>query len=254
MRPDSLFLSPGKNLKVDTLFYAPAVSGSSHELDEEESKHCIRVLRLSRGDLVYLTDGLGHLFECTIVLADLKKCRLTVNREIQAGADKGWRLHIAIAPPKNPERFEWFLEKSTEIGIDEITPLICDRSERRITKPERQEKLIISAMKQSQRLFLPKLNRPVDFTDIARTACPGLKFIAHCETGNGNDLGKLYKAGEEVLVLIGPEGDFSARELAAAKENGFVPVSLGSHRLRTETAGIAACHTINLINQISIRE
>jgi 16S rRNA (uracil1498-N3)-methyltransferase len=233
-----------------SLFYTPYISGSIHELDEEESRHCIRVLRLNKGDFVQLTDGKGHLFECRIDLPDQKRCRLRIDKELPGSDSKGWHLHIAIAPTKSPERFEWFLEKATEIGIDEITPLICEHSERRVVKPARYEKLIISAMKQSQRVLLPKLNLPLPFSELIQKKCMGVKYIAYCGTGRETELSKVYKKGKDALILIGPEGDFSLKEIEAGKEKGFVPVSLGSSRLRTETAGIVACHTINLINQI----
>ncbi|MEI6455077.1 MAG: 16S rRNA (uracil(1498)-N(3))-methyltransferase [bacterium] len=230
------------------LFYTPYITGSLHELDEEESRHCIRVLRLNKGDVVHLTDGKGHLFECRIDAPDQKKCRLTIDKELPGSDSKGWHLHVAIAPTKNHERFEWFLEKATEIGIDEITPLICEHSERREVKHARFEKLIISAMKQSRRIILPKMNQPVQFSELVQKYFSGVRYIAYCGTGREAGLSIVYKHGKDVLILIGPEGDFSAKEVEVAKENGFMPVNLGSSRLRTETAGIVACHTINLLN------
>ena len=230
------------------LFYSPVVTQGPNLLGEQESWHCTRVLRLAEGGTVHLTDGRGNLYECRIQLADPKKCVVNV---VSAQAEylkrKNW-LHIGIAPTKSMDRFEWFLEKATEIGIDEITPVFCAHSERIRIKTERLEKILIAAMKQSLKAYLPKLNEPAEFKSLVTRDFTGQKFIATCESDEGDELQKVYKKGANALVLIGPEGDFSPEEIALAKKQGFLPTSLGKSRLRTETAGIVACHTITLLN------
>jgi 16S rRNA (uracil1498-N3)-methyltransferase len=230
------------------LFYSPVVAQGLNLLGEQESWHCTRVLRLAEGGTIHLTDGRGNLYECVIQLADPKKCVVNV---VSAQAEylkrKNW-LHIGIAPTKSMDRFEWFLEKATEIGIDEITPVFCAHSERIRIKTERLEKILIAAMKQSLKAYLPKLNEPAEFKSLVTRDFTGQKFIATCESDEGDELQKVYKKGANALVLIGPEGDFSPEEIALAKKQGFLPTSLGKSRLRTETAGIVACHTITLLN------
>ena len=226
------------------LFYCPDISGTTHVLPEEESKHCIRVLRLKQGDTVHITDGRGNLHECRISEDHPKHCSLEVTTSTYSPSRGNERLHVAIAPTKNAERLEWFLEKATEIGIDEITPIICEHSERMVLKQARMEKVIISAMKQSLKSWLPKLNQPQEFMEFIRSEIAGQKFIAWCETGKEQHLQELLVPAKDRLILIGPEGDFSSRELAAAVSYGFTPVSLGNSRLRTETAGTVACALI----------
>lgn len=230
------------------LFYTPNITQPTTTLPEEESKHIIRVLRKQKGDIISFTDGQGYMYSCVIIDSNPKRCQIEI-LEKNAGDDKrDYRLHIAIAPTKNINRFEWFLEKSTEIGIDLITPLICYNSERRDIKPERQNKVITSAMKQSLKSFHPVLNNSSSFKDIINTPFDGEKFIAYIDNEVTLELGKAYSPGNNTLILIGPEGDFSRQEVDEAIKNGFVPVRLGKARLRTETAGIAACHTISLLN------
>jgi len=232
------------------LFYAPEITGSTHTLQKDESRHCIKVLRLKGNDAVHLTDGRGNLFLTIIEDPDPEKCRLRIIETFRDYQRKPWNLHIAIAPPKSPDRLEWFLEKVTEIGINEITPVFCTRSERRIVNLSRMEKVLIAAMKQSLKAFLPVLHEPYSFRDFISRPFAGQKFIAYCETGPEKELYQHYLAGSDVLILIGPEGDFSGDEIIQAKMLGFVPIKLGKSRLRTETAGLVACHTINLINQM----
>jgi 16S rRNA (uracil1498-N3)-methyltransferase len=229
------------------LFYCPDIVDNTYTLNEEESKHCIRVLRLSEGDRIYITDGAGALHETVIIKADPRKCSVTVVKT-ELTAKSSPELHIAIAPPKNIERFEWFLEKTTEIGIAEITPLICEHSERTVLKPHRLVKILISAMKQSLRTFLPQMHDASCFLRFVTANFQGQKFIASCTTGQEALLSKTYRPGEDAIILIGPEGDFSDEELSLAVENGYTPVSLGPSRLRTETAGVVACHTFALAN------
>lgn len=223
------------------LFYCPDISGSLYSLTEEESKHCIRVLRLKVGDTIHITDGRGNMHECRITDDHPKRCSVEVMSTSFTPARSPYRLHIAIAPTKNMERLEWFLEKVTEIGIDEITPLFCAHSERNTLKLPRLEKVMISAMKQSLKSWLPRLNAPSEFDDFIGQPRTGQKFIAWCETDTGQQLKDLVVPGSDRLILIGPEGDFSATEVQTAIRNGFVPVSLGDNRLRTETAGVVAC-------------
>jgi 16S rRNA (uracil1498-N3)-methyltransferase len=231
------------------LFYTPEIQFPVHKLSEEESKHCTKVLRLNIGDRVFLADGKGTFCEAVITNSFPKACILEIVKKSQDYGKRDFKINIAIAPTKNIERFELFLEKATEIGIDEIIPLICRFSERKEIKPERSAKVIIAAMKQSQKAYLPLLRPAQLFKDFTIKPFLGDKFIAYCSKTDKNLLGKLVKQGRNVLILIGPEGDFSSEEVDMAIAEGFIPVSLGESRLRTETAGIVACHTVNLINQ-----
>jgi 16S rRNA (uracil1498-N3)-methyltransferase len=228
------------------LFFCPEITPSSYTLSEEESKHCVRVLRLKPGDMVQITDGAGSMHECRIIDDHPKRCSVEIVSTELTPSRSNNRLHIAIAPTKNIERFEWFLEKATEIGIDEITPIYCNHSERTVIKLPRLEKVVASAMKQSLRSFLPKLNEPKEFNDFIREGHPEQKFIAWCETGKEQHLKDLHKPGTDTLILIGPEGDFSTLETETAIGAGYIPVSLGPTRLRTETAGVVACTIIEL--------
>ncbi len=231
------------------LFYIPGISGNIVTLDQTESKHAIKVLRLSKGDQVQIIDGKGGFYNAEILEDDHRGCKLSVLSSTKRTGEKKFKLHIAIAPTKNTDRFEWFLEKATEIGISEITPLVCDHSERKTIKPERLEKILVSAMKQSLKAYLPKLNKITPLKDFVHRATAGRKFIAHCHEGEKKHLKDTVPANTDVLVLIGPEGDFSAGEVDMAKKLGFMEISLGSSRLRTETAGVAACHIVNLANE-----
>lgn len=230
------------------LFYIPGVSGSSIQLDETESKHAIRVLRLEKGEKVNVVDGKGGFYQAEIADANPKKCLLRILESTQNFGKRNFHLHIAIAPTKNNERMEWFLEKATEIGIDEITPLITERSERKNVNNERLEKIIVSAIKQSVKAYLPVLNEPQSFKNFLKQPSAGKKFIAYVEEKQPVHLKNLVEKCDDVLILIGPEGDFSPDEVQLAIKNGFQPVSLGDSRLRTETAGVVACHIVNLAN------
>ena len=230
------------------LFYVPNIAGAEVILDETESKHAIRVLRLQTGDFVQIVDGAGGLFKAEIADANPKKCRLAIVESNLNFGQRDFHLHIAIAPTKNNERFEWFLEKATEIGINEITPLITERSERKTVNPERLDKIIVSAMKQSLKAYLPRLNNPQSFKELVRQPFDGKKLIAYIEEKQTVHLKNVVGKNDNVHVLIGPEGDFSPAEVQLALQNGFQPVSLGESRLRTETAGIVACHIVNLAN------
>jgi len=230
------------------LFYSEKITEPITTLSEEESKHIVRVLRKTLGDTVYFTDGKGFNYMCSIIDANPKKCVIEII-EKKVGDDKrDYLLHIGIAPTKNIGRFEWFLEKVTEIGIHKITPIICEHSERKDIKPERLNKVITSAMKQSLKSYIPTLFDKVKFKELVTTPFDGDKYIAYIDKDVTLELSKAYQPGNNTLILIGPEGDFSPEEVDYAKENGFVPVKLGPSRLRTETAGIVACHTISLAN------
>ena len=230
------------------IFYTPEIAVNP-ELPEEEAGHCIRVLRLTEGDEILLTDGKGSFFKAAISRAHPKHCEVNILEQWEQPALWNFNLHIAVAPTKNMDRMEWFAEKATEIGIDAITCLNCRFSERREIKPARLEKILVSAMKQSQKATLPELSGMVDFRTFVSQPFDGRKFIAHCEEGVKPLLKQTYHPGENALVLIGPEGDFSPEEIALALKQGFEPISLGESRLRTETAALVACHTIHVLNQ-----
>lgn len=227
------------------VFYTPDIQIKA-ELPEEEAQHCIRVLRLTTGDEITLTDGKGCFYRAEISAATNKRCMVTILETI--GQDPLWEghLHIAMGPTKNMDRNEWFAEKATEIGMDELTFLNCRYSERKVIKTERIEKILVSAMKQSLKARLPKLNPMIDFDKFIEQKFDGQKFIAHCYEGEKPLLKDVFKRGEDALVLIGPEGDFSEEEVKKALDKGFVPISLGKSRLRTETAALVACHTLHM--------
>lgn len=217
-------------------------------MNTDESKHCIRVLRLQKDDLVQLIDGRGGLFEAVIVNPDPKRTQLQIVRETREYQKRNHYLHIAIAPTKNIERLEWFLEKATEIGVDEISPIICDRSERKEVKKERLDKVITSAVKQSLKAYHPKLNEAIKYKDFIRNIS-GPGYIAHCMDGEKTQLKNLITLNDRYTILIGPEGDFTPAELDSALNHQFQPISLGTSRLRTETAALEACFEINFLNR-----
>jgi len=231
------------------LFYTPDLKEDTYRLSEEESKHCVRVLRLTEGETLYLVDGNGLYCEAVIISAHPKACILNVVDKKYNYGKRDYKLTIGVSPTKNIDRYEWFLEKATEIGIDEIIPLISRYSERKEIKPERLEKVMISAIKQSIKAYLPALSPIKTFKETIKMPFTGLKFIAHCNEGEKVLLRDVVVKGKDVLILIGPEGDFSIEEVELAIKEGFVPISLGDSRLRTETAALVACHTVNLINQ-----
>ncbi|MDL2144268.1 16S rRNA (uracil(1498)-N(3))-methyltransferase [Flavobacterium tructae] len=232
------------------LFYNPDIDESTERFsfDKEESRHIIKVLRKKDSDILHVTNGSGLLFETQITLASDNKCIVEVI-SIQKSPAPKFRLHLAVAPTKMNDRFEWFLEKATEIGIQEITPIFCDRSERKVINPERFEKIILSAMKQSNETYLPKLNEAISFKEFIKQKNDGLQLIAHCEETDKKSLKEVLKPNESVTLLIGPEGDFSEKEITLALEHKFQPVTLGNTRLRTETAAIVACHSVVFFNE-----
>ncbi|WP_338648384.1 16S rRNA (uracil(1498)-N(3))-methyltransferase [Flavobacterium sp. KS-LB2] len=232
------------------LFYNPTITESTKtfSFDKEESKHIIKVLRKKDTDILFVTNGLGLLFKTEITLASDNKCTVKILSFEKAAASK-FHLHLVVAPTKMNDRYEWFLEKATEIGIHEITPIICDHSERKVINKERFDKILLAAMKQSNELYLPKLNDAITFKEFIKLESDGLKLIAHCEETDKKTLKSVLKPNESVTLLIGPEGDFSEKEIVSALENNFIPVSLGNTRLRTETAAIVACHSVVFVNE-----
>ncbi len=231
------------------LFYNDQLDQSTTQFtfSEEESKHLIKVLRKKEGELVHITNGRGYLFEAKIINADAKKCKAEIIDTDKKHQKMFW-FHLVVAPTKMNDRFEWLLEKATEIGVNEITPIICDNSERKIIKIKRMQKVILAAMKQSLQTYLPLLNDPISYKEFIAKNQKGLLFIAHCEDEEKLDLKRRVAPDKDVTVLIGPEGDFSKNEIKQAYEAGFLPVSLGENRLRTETAAIVTCATITMIN------
>jgi 16S rRNA (uracil1498-N3)-methyltransferase len=231
------------------VFYTPDITSNQYTLNEEESRHCSKVLRLTIGDIIHLIDGKGGLYEAEITGMNKKNVQLTVINKQSEFGKRNHYLHIAIAPTKNIDRLEWFLEKATEVGIDEITPIICDRSERKVIKEERLEKVITSAVKQSLTAYHPKLNNAISFTELMKQNPNGEKLIAHCIEGEKPFINQLTQTHLSYLVLIGPEGDFTQTEVDIALQNGYKAVTLGNTRLRTETAALAACFEVNYINR-----
>jgi 16S rRNA (uracil1498-N3)-methyltransferase len=232
------------------VFYAPDIKDNTCALDKNESRHCIRVLRMMKGNPVKLIDGRGNLFEGYIIDPDPDRCVIAITGTFRNFEKRGYRLHIGISPLKNQDRFEWFVEKSVELAVDEITPVICWNTEKPGIKAERINNIIISAMKQSLKASKPVLNEPIAFDKFINSDFKAVKLIAHCNTGfERNKIDSVYARNMDAVILIGPEGDFSEDELALAINKGFIPVHLGSSRLRTETAGIAACHSVYFINQ-----
>lgn len=232
------------------MYYAPEILHSPI-LSEEESGHIVRVLRMKVDDELLVTDGKGHLYRARILEAHPKRTAVEILTTEKHPSLWGFTIKIAVAPTKNMDRMEWFAEKATEIGIDEIAFIRCAHSERREIKTERIRKIARSAMKQSQKVYLPEIHDMTDFATFVKQSFEGEKYIAHCEEEDKKLLSEVYKKGVNALILIGPEGDFSPEEIALAKANGFVPVSLGESRLRTETAALVACHTPHLLNQLT---
>ena len=229
------------------LFYTPDIA-TTLELPQDEAAHAIRVLRLAEGSEVMLTDRKGSFYRAEIDMISGKRCYVRIVETITP--DPLWRghLHLAMPPTKNMDRIEWFAEKATEIGFDELTFLDCRFSERRVVKTERVEKILVSAMKQSLKPTLPMLNGMTPFDKFVSQPFEGQKFIAHCYEGEKEALLQALQPGENALVLIGPEGDFSPEEVQKAMTYGFRPITLGRSRLRTETAALVAVHMMNIVN------
>ncbi len=234
---------------ADTIFYATDIR-HSQQLPEQESLHCVKVLRMKEGDRLTVTDGKGFFYDCMLIQAHPKHCMVRIDKAVSQPKSWNFNLQIAFAPTKNIDRIEWFIEKATEIGIDRFSPLLCRFSERKELKKERLEKIIVSAMKQSQQAVIPTIDELISFDQFIQQPFDGRKFIAHCYEAEKGFLPQSYRKGENVLILIGPEGDFSEEEIQQALNFGFEPTSLGENRLRTETACLASCHTVHIINNI----
>ena len=232
---------------MEQLFYAPDIAAEP-VLPEDESGHCVRVMRLKEGDRITITDGKGFLYHAILENTHPKHCRVIITERLPQKHLWEYEIHIAVAPTKNIDRMEWFVEKATEIGINTITCLRCHHSERREIKLQRLNKIAISAMKQSQKSILPQINEMTDFNKFIFQNFDGHKMIAHCAEDKKQVIKNIYKPYGNALILIGPEGDFSIEEINAAISAGFTPITLGKSRLRTETAALVACHTIHLIN------
>lgn len=227
------------------IFYTPDIE-KTLELPEDESGHCVRVLRKTIGDEVMLTDGKGTFYKARIADTSRKKCSVNIMESIRKPNLWNGHLHLALAPTKNLDRIEWLIEKATEIGLDEISFLSCRFSERKVIKTERIDKIVVSAMKQSLKAWKPTVHDLMSFNDFVRQDFPGQKFIAHCYNGYKPLLRDELSATDDALVLIGPEGDFSPEEVQLAESRGFKSISLGASRLRTETAALVAVHLMNL--------
>jgi 16S rRNA (uracil1498-N3)-methyltransferase len=233
------------------LFYTPQLVEPVFKLDTEESKHLIRVLRKQAGDMIVTTDGRGFFYDCQVLEANPKACVVEVVAKKPGDDQRSFKIHMAVAPTKNINRFEWFLEKVTEMGVNDITPIFTFHSERREVKNDRLEKVLIAAMKQSLKSHLPHLRDSEKFNKFIQQPFEGDKFIAFIDKEVTLELAQIGKSNTDTLILIGPEGDFSHEEVEAAKQQGFIPVKLGPARLRTETAGVAACHTLHVINLLN---
>lgn len=231
-------------------FYSNNIIKDLVILNEEESKHCIKVLRHKVNDKIYLIDGLGSLFLCNILDDNFNQCKLQIIKK-ESVIERSFKLHIAISPIKNVDRFEWFIEKATEIGIDEITPIVCNKTEKLKIKKDRIQRILLSATKQSLNTKIPQFNEMINFKDFINLQknTPNFeKFIAYCGTDNSENLKTLYTKKSNSVIIIGPEGDFTEKEVQHSLENGFKTISLSLNRLRTETAGVIACSTINILN------
>lgn len=235
------------------LFYTPEIQPyhSSFLLSEEESKHAVRVLRLSAGSMIHLVDGRGGMYKTEIIEAHPKRTSLRIIHVEENYNPSTYHLHIAVAPTKNIDRIEWFLEKATEIGLQEFTPVICAHSERKEVKIERLEKVAVAAMKQSLKAYLPKINPAISFAKFidSQQNIQSTKAIAHCGDGDKKYITSSFSKEKNYLILIGPEGDFSEQEIQQALQVGYTPLSLGEARLRTETAALASVLEISLLNR-----
>lgn len=237
-------------MMADTLFYSPDI-GVNPLLPEQESQHCVKVLRMREGAQLTVTDGAGTFYDCSLLQAHPRQCMVNIRGQREVSHKRGFSLQIAFAPTKQMDRNEWFVEKATEIGVDRFIPIVSSLSERKQIKHERLTKTAISAMKQSQQAFLPVIEEMVNIEALLCRPFEGRKFIAHCHDLPREPLSQTSRRGEDVLIMIGPEGDFSEDEIERAMAHGFEPVSLGDTRLRTETASLVATHTIHVINHLT---
>lgn len=229
------------------LFHTKNIQNKTAFFDAEETKHCTKTLRKNIGDVLRLTDGQGGLYEAELTAFDKKSATLRILQQLPSPDQRAFKLHIAIAPTKNNSRLEWFLEKATELGIDEVSFIRCQRSERKNIRLERLEKIVLAAAKQSLKTIFPVLHPLRSFKEVISSVQADFKGIAHCNTAALPPLKEKVAAIPHIFLLIGPEGDFSIQEVEWAKEQGFQEIGLGTSRLRTETAGIVACHTVHLM-------
>ena len=234
------------------LFYAADFTAPEYTLSEEESRHAVKVLRLVEGDTLHITDGRGSLYRCEVASAHQKHCLVRVVEHFDEFEKMPYRLTMAVAPTKNIDRYEWFLEKATEIGVTEVVPIVCEHSERKVIKAEREEKVITAAVKQSLKAYHPHLAEITPFAKLVRAEFTGRKFIAHCGDAvkEKRYLASTLRKGEDVMILIGPEGDFSPEEVQLAVANGFEEITLGTQRFRTETAAVVAVDMVSIINNL----
>jgi len=230
------------------LFYNTVISDNIINLCEEESKHCVRVLRLKQNDIVWITDGLGKMYKTSIIDDNKKNCVLQVVEVFENYKKRPFKLHVAISTLQSADRLEWFVEKATEVGVDEITPILCEHSELKNVNIKRLQKVAVSAMKQSLKAYLPKINSLIKFSDFIKNDFIGQKGIAYC-IDERKHIADWYTKNSDYLILIGPEGDFSQKEIDLALQNKFTGISLGNSRLRTETAAVTACVAVNLLNK-----
>lgn len=234
---------------TDTLFYSPEINFNP-QLPEIESYHCVKVLRMKSGDKLTVTDGKGYFYNCTLLDANPKYSTVSILNRVRAFKKWNFNLQLAFSPTKQMDRNEWFIEKATELGVDKFIPVISSYSERKEIKTERLKKTAISAMKQSLKSYLPEIDEPIKFHDFISIPFDGKKFIAHCHDLPKKPLVQSYIKGQNALIIIGPEGDFSKEEVNEASKYGFIPISLGESRLRTETAALVASHSIHVLNNI----
>lgn len=233
------------------LFYSKNIDSNTRSFifDKTESRHIIKVLRKQEGDQLHITNGAGVLLIAKIAVANDKKCQVNIIESSLTKKPWNYRLHIAVAPTKLNDRMEWFIEKATEIGIDEITPILCKHSERKVIKLDRYDKIALSAMKQSLKLHLPKINPAISFSDFIKNKPSGDLFIAHCEEQEKKSFKNEIIPNRDITIMIGPEGDFNPKEIEVALANNFTAVTLGKSRLRTETAALVACHSVAFVNE-----
>lgn len=232
------------------LFFSRKIDDHSIVLTDDEAKHCTKVLRKVVGDEIHVIDGNGNLYMAKIVSVGKRDCVCEIVSKTERFGSHNYYVRMCVAPTKNIDRFEFFVEKAVEIGVDEIVPICCENSERKVVKQDRIERIVLSAMKQSYKAQMPVISEMTDVKEILSTAFSGKKCIAHCEEQQKQLLRDVVVKGEEITILIGPEGDFSIKEIELATQNGWLPISLGESRLRTETAAIAAVHTVEVMNEI----
>ena len=231
------------------IFFTTEISGQYVDLPKDESRHIVQVLRMKEGEYLLVTDGKGSWYTCELKEASSKKCRLKVLEQEEVGTERSYYLHLAVAPTKNIQRFEFFVEKATEIGVDRITPIITDNAERKVVKKDRMERIAVAAIKQSKKAFLPVIDDVIALKDFDQPdENTDIKLLAHCAEGSKSTIAEQIQGKNRILIMIGPEGDFTQREISELIQKGFEPIHLGKSRLRTETAAIAACHSVNLLH------